>query len=346
MKKGFLASIVMVVVMSILLVGCGGSDDASGDSNGSDSSDDKPITIKFVHAVAADSSKGKAADYFKELVEDRLDGKVKVEVYPNGSLFDVADGLEALQAGNIQMMAPATSKLVGFDEAYQLYDLPFMFKDNDEFLRFANESEYGEELRKKVESYNLKILSTWIGGFKQFTNSKHKVTKPEDFSDLKMRVMSGGLLEDQFKTLGAGATVIPFSELYVALQQGTVDGQENSFLDIYTMKFQEVQKHLTISNHAPATFQVITNKEFWDGIPDDIRTELEDIIKEVTAEEVKITEELDQDAHEKLKESGQIEITDLTDDQRQSFKDALQPLYGEYAKKIGEDLVDAALNFD
>lgn len=342
-------SLVLILILGLILSACGGSggeeagkEEKTGSSTDSSS---KPIVIKFAHGVAAESSKGKAADLFSDLVAERLGDKVKVEVYPNASLFDVKAGLEALQAGNIQMMAPATTKLVGFDPVFQLYDLPFLFNGNEEFLRFAN-GPNGEKLREKVEPFGIKVLSTWIGGFKQFTNSKHPIVKPDDFKDIKMRVMAGGLLEDQFTTLGAGATVISFSELYVALQQGTVDGQENSFLDIETMKFHEVQDYLTISRHAPATFQLITNKEFWEGLPNDIRTQLEDIIKEVTAEEVKLTEELDQSAYEELKASGEIEITELTDEQRQAFADILAPLYEKYAKEIGKDLVKLAREFE
>lgn len=344
MKRKNMFSLVFILLLSLVLSACGGGETDTEGSTESESPSE-PIVIKFAHGVAEDSSKGLAANMFRDLVAERLGGKVKVEVYPNASLFDVSPGLEALQAGNIQMMAPATTKLVGFDKSYQLFDLPFLFNGNDEFLRFANGPD-GQKLREKVHPYNLKILDTWVGGFKQFTNSKHPIIKPEDFSDIKMRVMAGGLLEDQFKTLGAGATVIPFSELYVALQQGTVDGQENSFLDIETMNFHEVQDYLTISSHAPATFQLITNKDFWDGLPEDIRTQLEDIIKEVTAEEVKMTEELDQKAHEVIKASGKVEITKLTDEQREAFADALSPLYEEYAEQIGKDLVEAARNFE
>src|SRR5699024_10090304 len=175
------------------------------------------------------------------------------------------------------------SKLVGFDPAYQIYDLPFLF-DSTEHVREFNSSEEGKELIESIEKSNLKILETWTGAFSQLTNSKREITSPDDMKGLKFRVMAGGLLADQFKHLGAGATVIPCSDLYMSLQQGIVDGQENPFLEIATNNIHEVQDYMTLTNHKLSTYPLITNKEFWDGLPEEDRTELENIIAEVTKE--------------------------------------------------------------
>lgn len=350
MRKSVLFYLVILLSFTLLLAACGGgSDETESDSNtesdgNTESSSDDLITLKLINDAAEGHPQAVGSNLFKELVEERLDGKVEVEVYNNSSLFDIDEGLEALQAGNIHIVSGSTAKLVGYDQAYQLFDVPFLFSSTDELRRFY-ESEAGQDLKSRVEDHGLKILDIWFGTFKQMTNSKHPITSPEDMEGLKFRVMAGGLLEDQFTTLGAGATVIPFSELYMSLQQGVIDGQENTFTEIATSKLYEVQDYMTITNHALASYPFITNKEFWEGLPEDIRTELEAILSEVTEEVAKVTEEIDQTDYKTIEESG-IEIVDLTDEEREEFKEALQPLYDEYKDVIGADLMDAAINFE
>lgn len=339
MRKSLIFSFLLIVGTSLFLFGCSGDNDTS-----TKDSDDGLMTIKLINDVAEDHPQGVGSNLFKELVEERLGDQVEVEVHHNASLFDIEDGLEALQAGNIQMVSGSTANLVGIDPAYQLYDLPFLFTSTDEIRKF-DQSEAGQELRGKVEDNGLKILDTWFGTFKQFTNSTHPITDPSDMDGLKFRVMAGGLLEDQFSTVGAGATVIPFGELYMSLQQGVVDGQENTFTEIASSKLYEVQDYLTVSNHALASYPLLTNKEFWDDLPEEVRVELEEIISEVTEEVAEVTDEIDERDYETIKESD-IEIIELTEEQSEVFKDAFQPLYDDYKDAIGEDLMDAAINFE
>lgn len=343
MKKLFLSILLLVSVL--IVAACGGNDKASdGNNEGNNNvneSDDK-IVLKIVHDVAEDHIKGIGANLIKEKVKERLSDKVEVEVYPNSSLFEVEEGMEALQAGNVHIVAGATSKLVGYDPAYQLMDMPFLFSNADQIKNFLNEPA-GQDFLAKVEEYDLKILDLWVGAFKQMTNNKHPIEKPEDLEGLKMRVMAGGLLEDQYTELGAGATIIPFGELYMALQQGTIDGQENTFIEIATSNLHEVQKYMTITNHAPATYPILTNKSFWEGLPDDIRTELDEIIAEVSQEVADMAESVAQENYETIANSN-IEITELSDAQREEFRNALQPLYEKYKDQIGEDVLNAALD--
>lgn len=337
-------TLILILGIALIAVGCSSEKKASSnpDKAGADSEDGK-ILLKVVYDTTEDHIKGVGANHFKELVEERLGDKIEVEVYPNSTLFDVEEGTEALQAGNIHMVISASSKLVGFDPAYQLYDVPFLFNTIESFYEF-DEGEDGQELRAKIEKYDLKILGTWAGAFKQITNSKHPITKPEDVKGLKFRVMAGGLLEDQYTQLEAGATVIPFSDLYMSLQQGMIDGQENSFLEIATAKIYEVQNYMTVTNHAPTTYPILTNKNFWENeLPEDIRKELESILEEVNQEVAEKAKEVEQEALDTIKNDSDIEIYELSDEELAAFRDKMQPLYEKYSEVIGDDLINKAL---
>lgn len=334
--------IILFTMIGLLLMGCSSKEKDTA-VNGEAEKNDK-ITIKLVHDATEDHPQGIGANLFKDLVEERLGESVEVVVYPNSSLFNIKEGLEALQAGNIQILSGPTAALVGMESAYQLYDMPFLFESTEKLRRF-DKSEHGLQLREKIEDHNLKILSTWFGSFKQITNSKGPVKQPEDLEGVKMRVMSGGLLEEQYTMLGASAVVLPYSELYVALQQGTVDGQENPFTEIATAKFYEVQDYLTVTNHAAASYPFITNKEFWEGLPEDIRQELEEIVAEVEEEVYKNIIDIAERDLKVLEDAG-IEITKLSEEEREKFKKEMSPLYDKYRDSIGGDILDAAINFE
>src|SRR5699024_1172377 len=192
------------------------------------------------------------------------------------------------------------------------------------------------------EDKNIQVKGLWFGGFKQFTNSKKPLKEPQDFKGLKFRVMATGLLSDQFSELSANSAVLPFDELYVALEQGTVDGQENAVSDIYSQKFYEVQQYLTISDHAPATHPLIVDASFWDNLPDDIREELDDIIEEVTENEVQNGIDLDTEFLNKIEDTEKMEIIELTEEERKEFQDAMEPLYDKYGNDIGEEYIKKA----
>ena len=340
-KKSFVFSIVLIMCMSIFLAACGGGEKSSQESGESTSGSGDPIVIKFSHVVDERSPKGKAANLFKELAEERLAGKVEVEVYPNSQLYNDEAALEALEAGNIQMMAPSNSIMIGLDRNFEIFLMPYLFNSAEAVIEFST-SETGQKLYSGLEKYNMKVLSTWTGGDMVLSNSKREIKKPSDLEGLKFRVMSGGVLADHFATLGAGATVIPFSETYVALQQGTVDGQENPYNNIETQKFQEVQGFITETRHSIATYPLLVNAEFWNGLPEDIRTELNKIVEEVTAQELAWTNELNEESKKIIVDSGKTKITTLTDEERQAFIDAVKPVHEKYEEIIGKEFFDYA----
>ena len=301
-----------------------------------------PIVIKFSHVVANDTPKGKGAERFKQLAEERTKGRVKVEVYPNSTLYKDKEELEALQLGAVQMLAPSVSKFgpLGVKE-FEAFDLPFIFPDRAVLNRVA-EGPIGASLFQKLESKGIKGLAFWDNGFKDMTANKPLRT-PADFKGLKMRIQSSKVLEAQFRALGALPQVLAFSEVYQALQTGVVDGTENTPSNIYSQKMHEVQKYLTVSNHGYIGYAVIVNKKFWDGLPPDIRTTLEGAMKDATRYTNAIAQQENDDALAKIKAAGHTEIIMLTPAQKAEWRNAMQPVYTEMAPRVGKGLIDAIL---
>src|SRR5512143_2506134 len=241
----------------------------------------QPIIIKFSHVVAENTPKGKGALKFKELAEERTKGRVKVEVYPNSQLFKDGEEMQMLQLGNVQILAPSVSKFGPLGvRAFEVFDLPYIF-DNDRDLHNVTQGRIGQELFKKLESKGIVGLAYWDNGFKQMSSNKPLRT-PADFRGQKIRIQSSKVLDAQMRALGATPQVMAFSEVYQALQTGVVDGQENTWSNIYTQKFHEVQIYITKSDHGVIEYAVIVNKKFWEGLPADIRAALDEAMKEAT----------------------------------------------------------------
>jgi C4-dicarboxylate-binding protein DctP len=299
-----------------------------------------PIVIKFSHVVAPNTPKGKAADKFKELVESRTGGKVKVEVFPNSQLYKDREEMEALQLGAVQMLAPSLSKFgpLGVRE-FEVFDLPYMFP-NKETLYATMDGEVGKHLFAKLETKGIKGLTFWDNGFKQMSANR-PMHKPDDLKGLKMRIQSSKVLEAQMKALGANPQVMAFSEVYSALQQGVVDGTENPISNFYTQKMNEVQKHLTLSDHGYLGYAVIVNKKFWDGLPADIRVTLEQAMREVTVFERDIAQKENDEALAKVKAAGTTTVYTLTPKEREEWRAALLPVHKEFESVIGKDNIDA-----
>ncbi len=240
-----------------------------------------PIIVKFSHVVAVDTPKGKGAEKFKELAEKRLPGKVKVEVYPNSTLYKDGEEMEALSLGSVQLLAPSLAKFgpLGARE-FEVFDLPYIF-DNYEELHKVTGGEAGKALFKKLESKGITGLAYWDNGFKVMS-ANTPIKLPGDLKGKKMRIQSSQVLSAQMKALGALPQTMAFSEVYQALQTGVVDGTENPPSNLYTQKMHEVQKHVAMTNHGYLGYAVITNKKFWDGLPPDVRAGLEAAMVEAT----------------------------------------------------------------
>ena len=298
----------------------------------------EPITIKFSHVVAPDTPKGKGAEKFKELAEQYTDGRVTVEIYPNSQLYKDKEELEALQMGAVQMLAPSLAKFgpLGVPE-FELFDLPMLFKDRND-LRKITEGEVGQNLMAKLEDKGVKGLAYWDNGFKIMTANSPVVT-PDDFLGLKMRIQSSKILEAQFEALGAVPQVMAFSEVYQALQTGVVDGTENTPSNTYTQRVNEVQSHATVSNHGYIGYAVIVNKPFWDGLPDDVRADLEKAMAEATTYANDIAEDENATALQAMRDAGTTEFHDMTEEERAEWFEVLRPVHEQMADRIGADLL-------
>ena len=303
---------------------------------------DNPIVIKFSHVVASDTPKGKAADKFKELAEKYSDGKVKVEVYPNSTLYKDKEELEALQLGAVQMLAPSNSKFgpIGIRE-FEVFDLPYILPDL-KTLRKVTDGPLGSRLLKLLDSKGMTGLAYWDNGFKEMSANK-KLVAPADYKGLKFRIQSSKVIEAQFRTLGAIPQVMAFSEVYQALQTGVVDGQENTWSNIYTQKMNEVQKYVTVTNHGYIGYVVVVNKKFWDGLPPDIRAACEKAMKEATDYGNSQSAKENEDALEQIKKAGKTEIITLTAEQDEAMRKAMMPVYKDVASRVGQPLIDEFL---
>jgi len=300
----------------------------------------QPIVIKFSHVVAVDTPKGKGAEYFKKLAEERTNGRVKVEVYPNSTLFKDGEEMEALQLGSVQMLAPSLAKFgpLGVRE-FEVFDLPYIF-DNYEELHKVTSGPVGAALFKKLESKGIVGLAYWDNGFKDMSANK-PLKLPADYKGLKMRIQSSKVLGDQMKALGAIPQVMAFSEVYQALQTGVVDGTENPPSNFYTQKMHEVQKYLALTDHGYLGYAVIVNKKFWDGLPPDIRTMLEGAMKDATKYANDIAKKENDDALEAIRKSGKSEVITLTPAQKAAWKKALLPVHKENESRVGKDTLQA-----
>jgi len=307
-----------------------------------------PIVIKFSHVVAENTPKGKGALKFKELAEKATGGKVKVEVYPNSTLYKDGEEMNALQLGSVQMLAPSLAKFGPLGvPAFEAFDLPYLFDSYDE-LNKVTTGPVGKQLFQKLESKGIVGLAYWDNGFKDMSANK-PLRMPADFRGLKMRIQSSKVLDAQMRALGAVPQVMAFSEVYQALQTGVVDGTENPPSNLYTQKMNEVQKYLTLSNHGYLGYAVIVNKPFWDGLPPDIRKQLEGAMVEATKYTNEIAKKENDDALEAVRKAGKTEIITLTPEEKKAWKKALVKVHTEMESRIGKDTIQAiykATGFD
>ncbi|MBC3813020.1 TRAP transporter substrate-binding protein [Undibacterium aquatile] len=297
-----------------------------------------PIVIKFSHVVASDTPKGKAAERFKELAEKATKGRVKVELYPNSTLYKDKEELEALQLGAVQMLAPSLAKFgpLGVKE-FEVFDLPYIFPTKD-VLYAVTEGPIGKDLLKKLETKGITGLGYWDNGFKVMSSNK-PIHLPSDMKGQKLRIQSSKVLDAQMRALNANPQVLAFSEVYQALQTGVVDGTENPPSNLYTQKMHEVQKHVTVTNHGYLGYAVIVNKKFWDGLPADIRNELDGAMKAATKYANAIAQQENDNALEAVKKSGKTTVYVPTDKEKAEWRKALLPVQKQMESRIGKDLI-------
>ena len=299
-----------------------------------------PIVIKLSHVVAENTPKGLASLKFKELAEKKLPGKVQIQVFPNSQLFGDAKELEALLLNDVQIINPSLSKFDRYTKKIQVFDLPFLFKDSKSAQSFQGSKE-GQALLKSMEDKGLIGLAYWANGMRHFAANKD-FTVPADIKGLKFRIQASDVYESIMKAFGASGQKMAFAEVYQGLQTGVVDGQENTFSNMYSQKFHEVQKTIVETNHGILDYMVVVNAKWWNGLPADIKKGLTEAMNEATVYNNKISQEKNDEARKAIVDSGKTKIKVLTDAQLAEWKKAVAPVYAQFENDIGADLIKAA----
>jgi C4-dicarboxylate-binding protein DctP len=305
-------------------------------------------TLKFSHVVSPNTPKGKAADFFEKRLEELSGGRIDVQVYPSSQLYTDGAVVKALRLDSVQMAAPSFSKFGKIVPQLALFDLPFIFKDLDHLHR-VQDGEVGRKLKGMVTAKGIVALDFWDNGFKQFTSSSKALINPEDAEGQKFRIMSSKVLEEQFKAVGGNPQMMPFSEVYSGLQQGVIDAAENPISNIWTKKFHEVQKYMSISDHGYLGYLVVMSKKFWDSLPKDLQKNVVQAMHEATAKEREYAKQLNDSQFELIKEyaktTGKLEIITLTPEQKEAWRKAVSKIYPEFYDKnqIGKELIEKTI---
>ncbi|MER1941967.1 TRAP transporter substrate-binding protein [Castellaniella sp. FW104-16D08] len=302
---------------------------------------EKPIIVKFSHVVAENTPKGQGALKFKELAEAALPGKVDVQVFPNSQLFGDGKEMEALLLGDVQIIAPSLAKFDRYTKKLQIFDLPFMFDDVAALDRFQASPD-GQELLNAMKSKGIQGLAYWHNGMKQMSSNQDSLVRPEDIKGLKFRIQSSDVLEAQFRQLGANPQKLSFAEVYQALQTGVVDGAENPWSNIYSQKFHEVQKTIAVTNHGALDYMVITNSGWWDGLPEDVRAGLKKAMAGATEYANQLAAEINDRDRQRIADAGKAKIQTLTKRDVAAWREAVRPVWTQFADEIGKDLIAKA----
>ncbi|WP_313237375.1 TRAP transporter substrate-binding protein [Sporosarcina ureae] len=332
----------LVFIMILVLAACGrpgSGSDSSSDTEKSESG--STYKIRLPHLVSEEQSSHVAALDFKEKVEKDSNGEIEVEIYPNGSLFGSdREAIEAVQLGNVEMTIPAVAPLASFNDHFMVFDLPFLFDDNEAAYR-ALDGEVGDELLKELEEKNLKGLVFGENGFRHMSNNKGPITQLSDLKGLKLRTLENPLHTDTFKAFGANASPFAFGELYTALQQGTYDAMESPISLYYLNKFYEVQSDLTLTGHVYAATILLMNNDFYNELPEDLQEIVMTAAEEYRTEQRKLAQKQDKEFMDDLKELG-MKIHEMKPEQREVFRKATEGVYEKYTPVIGEELVEKA----
>lgn len=304
-----------------------------------------PIRIRFSHVVSPHTPKGQAVAIFARLANERLQGRVDIQVFPNSQLYNDDSILEALDTGGVEMAAPSTSKFSTWFPEFQLFDLPFLFMNKEVFYK-AMAGNVGDRIYEILNKKGLHGLSVWENGFKQISNNYRALRRPADVSGITFRIMPSQVLEYQYEAIGGKSRVIPFSAVFTSLEQGVIGGQENTWSNIYSKGFHRVQKFITETNHGFLGYLVVTNQKFWQSLPDDIRHELESILGEATVWIKENSLKMNQQDKVKIIQSGLTNVTQLTEGDLKIWRDAFKPVHDRFRSVIGNDLIDYVYNLN
>lgn len=340
MKKNFL--IILLITLCILLIACNNNTTTNSGNTNSESvqsESENSKTIKFGMVSSENHSTYKAAEKFKNYVEEKTNGSLIVELYPNSILGGDVQLTEAVALGTVEMALPVTTVMTMYDPEFGVLDLPYMFKDANKAFE-ALEGEVGERFNEKLEKVGITVVGYGFNGVRNMTNNIRPITKPEDLSGVKMRVMESPVFIDMFSYLGSNPTPMSFGELYTALQQKTVDGQENPASLIFESKLNEVQDYLSETKHVNNFIIYIINSDFYNNLSEEEKVVINDATEEFLSKWQIETEIAENQLYlDKIEESG-TEVNKLTDDEIQVFVEKLQPMYEKYKNEYGNEIFE------
>ncbi|PEZ05985.1 C4-dicarboxylate ABC transporter [Bacillus sp. AFS018417] len=297
------------------------------------------IVFKFSHVVAENTPKGRAANKFAELVDEKSNGKIKIEVFPNGSLYSDIEEFRALKSGQVQIIAPSTSKLGAFSPEWGVLDLPFAFSSYEALQEGLN-GKIGEQLLQSLQKDGIKGLAHWSNGFKQITSNKGPIYTPEDIKGQSFRIMQSNVIKSQFDLLKVHTYPDSFNSTYQLIESGKVDGEENTISNIYSKKFYNVQNYLTITNHGYLGYVVMMDQKTWDKQTKKTKQILMEAMEETTAWNNQQSIQMNKEQLELMKQNSSIQIHELNDEQRKEWEKTLSPIYDQLTPTIGENLME------
>lgn len=335
------ALLVVGLLLAAVVAGCGVRGGGAG-GGGGENGEEQTYKIQLSHVVAPETPKGLAAEKFKELVEEKTDGRVTVQVYPNSELYGDEDELQAIQSGAVQMLAPTTSKFTTITPKFQVLDLPFIYDSYEDIPEVtAKDTEIGKLIyeNEDLADRDTKVLALWVDGLKQFA-ANDPIREPDDFQGLKIRVQPADVLRSMFEAWGAQTVNISFGELYTALEQGVADGHENPYSVIYGSKANEVQDYITESNHGANVSVAVINQEFFDSLPKDLQQDVVEAAEEAAEYNLEVAEEENEKGKQQILDDGGTEVIELSEDERNAFKEVVVPdLWDQFADDIGPEAV-------
>jgi tripartite ATP-independent transporter DctP family solute receptor len=294
--------------------------------------------------VGEQTPKGLAARKFAKLLKEKSNGYIEVQVFPNGKLYKDGEEMDALLKGNIQMIAPATSKLTSIVPEWQALDLPFAFQNVEEIHEYLD-GDLGEDLFLKLQTKGFYPLGIWDNGFKQMTNHSLALISPHNFTGIRFRIMPSTVIKEQFTELNALTQSNSYNEVYQLLESGIIDGQENTLSNIVNKDLHSFQNFITISNHGYLGYTVLVNKEFWDELPQDVQTLVEETFQEVTKWEIELAKELNEKSLNAIESCNCIDIHVLTEQERQLWEEAFEPVYEKFTNRFGAEYMNSLPRF-
>ena len=335
--------VALLAIAALVFSACGRGGGAGG---GGGDGDEENFTIGFSHVVTPETPKGMAADRFKELVEEKSDGRITVEVYPNSELYGDEDEMQAIQSGSAQMLAPASAKFTTIAPELQVLDLPFLFDSVEGIREVASpDSRGGQSIyeNEQLAQANIKPLGLWDNGLKQLSSNR-EMRSPESLRGLEFRIQPSDVLRSQFEAWGADTTPMAFAEVYSALQQGVIDGQENPYSNIESQNMHTVQDYISESDHGYIGYVLVINNEFFENLPDDLQQVVQESADEASEYNREIAAEVNEESKQTILDEGSTELIELSEEERQAFKDAVVPeVWNQYADLIGQDIIDELL---